>query len=143
MIAYPDLDRKSLGAYMRNVRNRQGLSLQRFEEQFDMAAVLVGSYERGDRNPGVDQLLRWTAALDQRVAVLDPEEVVLTTIGGGEQTVQFVVVTFQGMEIPQQSRGQALTLARDIPGSKVGYRVCKRGPLEFAQADLVDRVVAR
>ena len=42
---------KSLGARLRSIRQQQGLSLQGVEEKSNgrWKAVVVGSYERGDR----------------------------------------------------------------------------------------------
>ncbi|MBA3277972.1 MAG: transcriptional regulator, partial [Geodermatophilaceae bacterium] len=42
---------RALGARLRGIRNQQGLSLQGVEDKSDgrWKAVVVGSYERGDR----------------------------------------------------------------------------------------------
>ncbi len=49
---------KALGARLRDVRQRAGLSLQRVEQKSDgrWKAVVVGSYERGDRAVTVQKL---------------------------------------------------------------------------------------
>lgn len=49
---------KALGARLRDVRQREGLSLQRVEEKSRgrWKAVVVGSYERGDRAVTVNKL---------------------------------------------------------------------------------------
>ena len=49
---------KSLGARLRSIRQQQGLSLQGVEEKSNgrWKAVVVGSYERGDRAVTVQRL---------------------------------------------------------------------------------------
>ena len=49
---------KSLGARLRSIRQQQGLSLQGVEEKSNgrWKAVVVGSYERGDRAVTVSRL---------------------------------------------------------------------------------------
>lgn len=49
---------KALGATLRDVRQRAGMSLQRVEERSNgrWKAVVVGSYERGDRAVTVNKL---------------------------------------------------------------------------------------
>lgn len=43
-------------ALLRKLRRAKGLSLQQFEEQHGIAAVVVGSWERGDRKPSIDRV---------------------------------------------------------------------------------------
>ena len=43
---------------MRELRNAAGLSLQQLERQHGMKAMSVGSWERGDRHPPVEQIQR-------------------------------------------------------------------------------------
>ncbi|MEO9220931.1 MAG: transcriptional regulator, partial [Mycobacteriaceae bacterium] len=49
---------KALGASLRDVRQRTGMSLQRVEERSNgrWKAVVIGSYERGDRAVTVNKL---------------------------------------------------------------------------------------
>lgn len=132
MIVAPELDRKALGQYMRGVRHDLRLSLTAQESITGLASVVVGSYERGQRNPSLSQLLAWTSGLKQRLAVLGPDEAVLTTRGGGEEFVQYVVTTPAGLEVEQDTRAAAEALARQVHGGRVGYRVNKVGPVEYA-----------
>lgn len=41
---------------LRELRHASGLSLARAEQQFGIKAVVLGSYERGDRTPYADRL---------------------------------------------------------------------------------------
>lgn len=45
-------------AQLRELRKAAGLSLQQMERQHGIAAVVVGSYERGDRRPTVEAVQR-------------------------------------------------------------------------------------
>lgn len=55
-------DMKAVGAHLRTLRNAAGLSLPAAAEKTGMPAVVIGSYERADRRPGVDQLAKVYAA---------------------------------------------------------------------------------
>lgn len=61
-----------LGARLRAVRNRQGLSLAQVEEKSRgyWKGVVVGSYERGDRSITVDRFVRLAAFYD-----VDPRDI--------------------------------------------------------------------
>jgi transcriptional regulator with XRE-family HTH domain len=67
---------KSLGARLRSIRQQQGLSLQGVEEKSAgrWKAVVVGSYERGDRAVTVSRLAELADFYRVPVAELLPEE---------------------------------------------------------------------
>ena len=66
---------KSLGARLRSIRQQQGLSLQGVEEKSAgrWKAVVVGSYERGDRAVTVSRLAELADFYRVPVAELLPE----------------------------------------------------------------------
>src|SRR5262245_15797340 len=66
---------KSLGSRLRSIRQQQGLSLQGVEEKSNgrWKAVVVGSYERGDRAVTVSRLAELADFYRVPVAELLPE----------------------------------------------------------------------
>src|SRR5438309_7876519 len=72
---------KSLGSRLRSIRQQQGLSLQGVEEKSAgrWKAVVVGSYERGDRAVTVSRLAELAEFYRVPVAELLPEGVVYVT----------------------------------------------------------------
>src|SRR5689334_24315566 len=66
---------KSLGARLRSIRQQQGLSLQGVEEKSSgrWKAVVVGSYERGDRAVTVSRLAELADFYRVPVSELLPE----------------------------------------------------------------------
>ncbi len=79
---------KALGARLRAIRTQQGLSLHGVEEksQGRWKAVVVGSYERGDRAVSVAKLAELSEFYNVPVSELLPKEDVPTTMGGGAPT---------------------------------------------------------
>jgi transcriptional regulator with XRE-family HTH domain len=67
---------RSLGARLRAIRQQQGLSLQGVEEKSEgrWKAVVVGSYERGDRAVTVARLAELADFYDVPIAELLPEQ---------------------------------------------------------------------
>ncbi len=120
-----------LAARMRAVRQSKGWSLQKAEEHTGIHTVVLGSYERADRNPTLPQARRWVEAFGRTLVVLEPDEIVVGDDRALGQYVTYHVVTAGGVELDRETRAAAEVLARDIPGAKVGYRVVRRGPLEF------------
>lgn len=62
-------DSASLGRYMRGLRQDRGWTLRDTHAEVGILEVVVSSWERGDRRPNADQLVRWAAAFDQRFVV--------------------------------------------------------------------------
>jgi len=68
----PDRSDHWIGAKFRELRQAMGLSLSQFETKFGISAVVMGSYERGDRRPSLekaDELLR--TAFGKKLIVVD------------------------------------------------------------------------
>lgn len=57
---------------MRAVRVDRGLSLPGAEALTGVKAVVIGSWERGDRQPSLAKLRQWVEAFGLELAVVDP-----------------------------------------------------------------------
>jgi transcriptional regulator with XRE-family HTH domain len=123
-----------LGPELRAIRHAHGLSLQRLEEKSDgrWKAVVVGSYERGNRHPTVDQvrdLLAWYG--DYSLPVLHPGDVIHRAgQHNGEATVRYVV-EIVGTRIDCTDRTEAQRLADSLPSARAGYQLV--GPVIFEE----------
>ena len=80
---------KALGGKLRAIRQQQGLSLQAVEEKSKgrWKAVVVGSYERGDRAVTVARLAQLAEFYDVPIVELLPEETPAGTLEGGGKVV--------------------------------------------------------
>ena len=74
---------RALGAKLRSIRQQQGMSLHGVEEKSEgkWKAVVVGSYERGDRAVTVQKLAELAEFYGVPVAELLPRSAVTTTAG--------------------------------------------------------------
>lgn len=99
---------KSLGARLRAIRTQQGLSLHGVEEksQGRWKAVVVGSYERGDRAVTVQRLSELAEFYSVPVSELLPEGASITT---SEPAARLVIDLEQLQQVPAD---QAASLAR-------------------------------
>src|SRR5436190_8151689 len=99
---------KQLGAKLRAIRTQQGLSLHGVEEksQGRWKAVVVGSYERGDRAVTVQRLSELADFYGVPVAELLPEGASITPV---EPSPRLVIDLEKLTQVP---RDQAAPLAR-------------------------------
>jgi transcriptional regulator with XRE-family HTH domain len=76
---------RRLGSRLRAIRQQQGLTLQQVEEQSEgkWKAVVVGSYERGDRAVSVAKLAELGEFSNVPVSELLPKEEISTSHTGG------------------------------------------------------------
>ncbi|MBW3605916.1 MAG: transcriptional regulator [Actinobacteria bacterium] len=76
---------KRLGARLRAIRQQQGLTLQQVEEMSEgrWKAVVVGSYERGDRAVSVAKLAELSEFYNVPVSELLPKEELSAAANGG------------------------------------------------------------
>lgn len=79
---------RALGGRLRAIRTQQGLSLHGVEEKSGgrWKAVVVGSYERGDRAVSVAKLAELSAFYNVPVSELLPKEEDAISTGGGAPT---------------------------------------------------------
>lgn len=124
-------ERDPIRDQMRAARNSLGWSLERAARKTGITHVVLGSWERGARNPGLSQLRRWVEAFGRELVVLEPGEIVVSADRASEQYATYHVVMRGGLTIERDSRAAAEALAREIPGSAVGYVLYRRGPMEF------------
>jgi len=129
----PPLNQKELGARMRAAREAIGETLLTADARTGIPSVVLGSYERGDRNPSLHRAAEWVAAFGHRLVVLSPDERVVSTKTTGEVWVSYVVVYGPNEDgvIECDSEAEAEVLAQHINLSKVGRRVNQRGDINF------------
>jgi transcriptional regulator with XRE-family HTH domain len=112
------------GAVLRTLRRQAGLSLAKLAAKTDQRwkEVVVGSYERGDRNPTVatyDELLR---VFGHRLEVLGPGDLVLRDHTTDPAATVVWVVTAEGVAIDCEDYAEAERIHRLIAFSRIGYR---------------------
>jgi hypothetical protein len=117
---------KSLGARLRSIRQQQGLSLQGVEEKSNgrWKAVVVGSYERGDRAVTVSRLAELADFYRVPVSELLPD-------GSGED---LAYVARYARAIQQQRgdyNGRVLSIrADDLRALAIVYDISPSGLIE-------------
>jgi hypothetical protein len=121
------------GAELRALRRSLGLSLGSVEAKSDgtFSAVVIGSWERGDRRVAVSGARALLAFYgDYRLPILGPGDVVY---GGAldDTTTQWVVVGPGGTVINAESRGHAQVIAATWDDSHVGYQLT--GPITYVE----------
>ena len=121
---------EDIRAHMRKVREREVGSLAMAEQKTGLLAVVVGSYERGNRNPPLTNLHKWVTAFGQTLLVVGPDHTVLSTDPAAEEFVEYAVRTTTTGLVAMPSRAAAEALAWQMPGSQVVYRVHRRSGWE-------------
>ena len=104
---------KVLGARLRDVRQREGLSLQRVEQRSGgrWKAVVVGSYERGDRAVTAQKL----AALARFYGVPMSELVPPDDVGSDDGGATPIVLNLDRLyQLPRRKTGPVARYAADI-----------------------------
>jgi transcriptional regulator with XRE-family HTH domain len=88
---------KVLGARLRAIRMQQHLSLHGVERKSGgkWKAVVVGSYERGDRAVSVQRLAELAEFFGVAVSDLLPREDIQTTTGGGAPPLSRIVLNLE------------------------------------------------
>jgi transcriptional regulator with XRE-family HTH domain len=111
---------KSLGARLRSIRQQQGLSLQAVEEKSKgrWKAVVVGSYERGDRAVTVARLAQLAAFYDVPIAELLPED---PSPGGLEGTGKVVLDLEALAKLPAEEVAPLVRYAKAIQRQRGDY----------------------
>lgn len=121
----PDYQQQ-LGRRLRQIRSQQGLTLQEVEDESDgeWNAVVVGSYERGDRAVSIAKLARLARFYGVPVAELLPETpTVRTADGGNGQAADHVVLDLSSLEDSDASArySPVLRYARTIQVQRGDY----------------------
>lgn len=111
---------KLLGARLRSIRQQQGLSLQGVEEKSSgrWKAVVVGSYERGDRSVTVARLNELAEFYRVPISELLPGEGPTRLDGAGKVVIDLEALTRLQA---QENVGPLLRLARSIQQQRGDY----------------------
>lgn len=126
-------DPDPIRALMRRARQERGWSLETASQKTGINTVVMGSWERGDRTPGLEQTRMWVRAFGFDLALLGPSDRVLSTNAANESYVVHVVAYGPNMDgvIECDSQPEAVAIASHMPGARVGHRVMRRGAVEF------------
>lgn len=111
---------KSLGARLRSIRQQQGLSLQGVEEKSNgrWKAVVVGSYERGDRAVTVQKLAELADFYGVPVSELLPEGRPSST---AEPATKIVLNLERLFQLPAEQAGPLARYAAAIQSQRGDY----------------------
>jgi len=111
---------RALGARLRAIRTQQGLSLHGVEEKSDgrWKAVVVGSYERGDRAVTVQRLSELADFYGVPVAELLPDA---SPSGAAEPPPRLVLDLEQLQQVPAERAGPLARYAATIQSQRGDY----------------------
>jgi transcriptional regulator with XRE-family HTH domain len=111
---------RALGSRLRSIRTQQGLSLQGVEEksQGRWKAVVVGSYERGDRAVTVQRLAQLADFYGVPVSELLPEE---AASGAAEPPPRLILDLENLQSIPAERAGPLARYAKTIQAQRGDY----------------------
>ena len=111
---------KALGSKLRGIRQQQGLSLHGVEQKSAgrWKAVVVGSYERGDRAVTVQKLAELADFYGVPVAELLPEGRVPS---GGEPATKIVINLERLQQLPAEKVGPLARYAATIQSQRGDY----------------------
>src|SRR6201995_2123861 len=113
---------RALGARLRAIRTQQGLSLHGVEEksQGRWKAVVIGSYERGDRAVSVQRLAELADFYGVPVSELLPSERSATS-GGGPMPNKIVINLERRQQGPREEGGPLLRFPSAIQRERGDY----------------------
>lgn len=129
-----------LCAQFKLLRTRLGLSLEQVERKSDgrWKGVVVGSYERGDRHPSVEQARELLAWYGWGLEAVGPGDVVVRAAENAEKATEVVEWLVQygshlenTIECPK-GMDEAQAIAAHMFDAKVAYRTHHIGPLHWA-----------
>ncbi|MCU1693322.1 MAG: transcriptional regulator, family [Frankiales bacterium] len=111
---------KSLGARLRAIRTQQGLSLHGVEEKSEgrWKAVVVGSYERGDRAVTVQRLSELAEFYGVPVSELLPEG---ASLAASEPAPRIVIDLEQLSSVPAEKEAPLARYAATIQSQRGDY----------------------
>ncbi|GAC1323729.1 MAG: transcriptional regulator BldD [Mycobacteriales bacterium] len=112
---------KALGSRLRAIRTQQGLSLHGVEDKSEgrWKAVVVGSYERGDRAVTVQRLAELAEFYGVPVAELLPEGVAMAA--AGDPSPRLVIDLEQLSQVPAEQSAPLARYAATIQSQRGDY----------------------
>lgn len=136
-------DRDPIRDQLRAARQEKGWSQAEAARRSGIPAVVIGSWERGDRNPAsIPAFRQWASLYGRTLVILEPDQRVVSTkdSDGGDE-----VITFHVLYGPPASDGsyavidcgthaEANQIAAAIPFARVAWRTVSRGPFQIAGA---------
>lgn len=111
---------KALGARLRSIRTQQGLSLHKVEEKSEgrWKAVVVGSYERGDRAVTVQRLAQLADFYNVPVSELLPE----TSVAAAAEPAPRLVIDLERLQtVPAEKAGPLARYCATIQAQRGDY----------------------
>lgn len=110
----------AVGANLRRIRRQQRLSLQQVEERSlgEHKAVVIGSYERGDRSITVERLAALADLYGVPVSELLPEDPEVADNGAGDRVVLDLV---RLGAVPAETAGPLVRFARSLQRMRGDY----------------------
>ena len=111
---------RALGIKLRSIRQQQGLSLHGVEQKSDgrWKAVVVGSYERGDRAVTVQKLAELADFYGIPISELLPEGRISS---GAEPATKIVIDLERLQELPAEKAGPLARYASTIQSQRGDY----------------------
>lgn len=108
-----------IAGQLRAERKRLGLSLPAASARVGLEAVVIGSYERGDRIPPLDRLRTWTEGLGHHLLAVPATNGALAAAeGNGQLRIEYALTVGDEL-IECDSEEEACRLAGVIDGSVV------------------------
>lgn len=115
---------REVGARLRAIRKQQKMSLQAVEQRSSgqFKAVVVGSYERGDRVVSVNRLAQLAGFYGVPITELLPARSVPAGLAGGARRDERVVLDLRRLrELPAEASGPADRYVRTIQQERGDY----------------------
>ena len=118
---------------MRTIRQHLGWSLEWAAQKTGVSTPALGSWERGERHPHLGRIMHVLGVYGYRLAVVGPDERVVSTKDGGEEQLAYVVLYGPNLDgvIDCNSEVEAFDISHHMPASRVGYRVNRRGAVQL------------
>jgi transcriptional regulator with XRE-family HTH domain len=113
-----------IATQMRLLRQRRGLSLAQAARHTGIEAVVLGSWERGDRQPALPRLREWAEAFGLRLMVVgDAGDITDPTDPAGLAWIEHAVRYGEQALIVCDSAAEATEIASHMPGAEA---VCRQ-----------------
>lgn len=124
--------RDPIADQMRTVRNQLGLSLEKAATRSGIPAVVIGSYERGDRQPTLPKARLWVESFGHQLLAVPSDA---ETAGGSPIRIEYAVRYGELCDgfIECDSIDEAAGIADHMPGAQVVHRIVHVGEWQVGQ----------